>query len=40
MKITPAVLKKAEKIDDEKTAGKKLNRKDRRFLAAVEKKVL
>jgi hypothetical protein len=33
-------MKLAEKLDDDRTAGKKLNRHQRRFLASVEKKLL
>jgi hypothetical protein len=40
MKVNAHTMKMAEKLDDQRTAGKSLNRKERRFLAAIEKKLL
>ena len=39
MKLSKRILKLAEKLDAEQTKGKDLNRKQRRLLAAAEKKL-
>lgn len=38
MKMTKPAIKKADKIDDKKRKGIKLNRHERRMLATAEKK--